>query len=49
MDSTWMDRSGDWRTGISGMIWGLTPARLASSIVKPASRKPSGWINGNRL
>ena len=44
-----MDSRGDRRTGISGMICGLTLSRLASSIVKPASRKPSGSISGNRL
>ena len=49
MLSTWMLSSGERSTGISGMICGLTLSRLASSIVKPASRKPSGSMSGNFL
>ena len=49
IDTTWMDSKGERRTGINGMICGLTLSRLASSIVKPARRNPSGSISGNRL
>ena len=44
-----MDSRGERSTGISGIICGLTLSRLASSIVKPASRKPSGSTSGKRL
>ena len=46
MLSTWMLSSGDCSTGIRWVIWGLALDREAMSIVKPASRNPSGCTSG---